>query len=154
MPKREFKILLAITDQNFATRVAKALRQTYSVQQAKDIKDLSAKVHKYDFSLIIIDYRFSGMKAEDVYQGVELLHPNALFVIYTQKDKRDLAMKVWKRRALDYIVYTRDIYSFAEEVNKCVRWILQKTEATYLGKRIDDLADSIKNLSRRIDRTI
>jgi len=154
VPKKEFRILIAITDQRFAQKVTTQLRTSYTVQRARGIKEFSAKVHRYDFNLIIIDYRFCGMKAEDVYQGVELLHPHAIFIVYTEKDKKDLAMKTWKRRAMDYIIYTKDVYSFVEEVNKCVRWILQKAEATLFGKRIDDLAEAIKGLSRKIEKSL
>ena len=154
MAKKEFKILLALNKQDFAKKVLYQLRKTYTIHLARTLKQFSHQVHKYEFDLVIIDYQFCGMKAEDVYQGIEMLHPNALFVIYTQRHKKDLAMKVWKRRALDYISYTSDIYSFCEEVNKCVRWLIQRTEVTTLGKKIDDLAHSITEIGRKIEKSL
>ena len=152
MPKKDFKLLLALSDQRFAKRVAAELKAHYTVMLAKTLKEFSDRIHQADLGLIIIDYQYCGMKAEDVYQGIELLHPNSLFVIYTDKDKQDLAMRLWKRRAMDYIFHTNDAFAFAEEVHKCVRWIIQKAEAMALGKRIDDLADAIKILSQKIEK--
>jgi DNA-binding NtrC family response regulator len=152
MAKKDFRILVAVSNPSFSRKVVNELRKTYTVHMAKNIRDFSHKIHKKDFDLIIIDYRFSGMRAEDVYQGIMLLHPNALFVVYTAKDKKELAMRLWKRRALDYITATKDVFHFAEEVHKCVRWIVEKTDMTQLSKKIDEMAESIKNISRRIER--
>lgn len=152
MARKEFKILVAISDVLFAKKALPLLRKTYTAHVARDIQEFSAKIHKYDFDLIIIDTHFSGLKAEEVYQGINLLHPNSVFVIYTRKDKQALAMRVWKRRAIDYIVYTKEAYTFMEEINKSVRWAIQKREVTHLGKTIESAAKSIQELSRRIEK--
>lgn len=154
MPKKDFRILIAISERGFADKVLTELRKTYTAHSAKDLRSFSTLVHKRDFDLVVIDYRFCGMKAEDVYQGIEVLHPHAIFIVYTQRDKRDLAMKLWKRRAFDYITYTHDAQGFVQEINKCVRWTIQKAHVDVLRKKIDDLAETIRDLSRRIEQTI
>ncbi len=154
MAKKDFRILIAISERAFAEKVLKELRKTYTVHLAKDLKEFSAKVHKLDLDLVVIDYRFSGVKAEDIYHGIEVLHPNAVFVIYAEKDRRDLAVRLWKRRAFDYIVHTRDVYSFIEEINKCVRWAIQKAQVESLRKKMDALAETVRELSRKIQRTL
>ncbi|MBI4549902.1 MAG: response regulator [Candidatus Omnitrophica bacterium] len=154
MSRKEFKILIAISDTVFAEKVVRTLSKTYTIYLAKDLKDLSAKVHQVNCDLVVIDYHFCGMKAEDIYQGMELLHPNSLFIVYTQKDKKDLAMKLWKRRAFDYITYTRDTFSFVEEVHKCVRWTIQKTQVRDLRKKMDQLSEMIRELGQKIEQSL
>ncbi len=61
-------------------------------------------------------------------------------------------MKTWKRRAFDYITHTRDTYGFVEEIHKCVRWTIQKSQVGILQKQMDELAETIKELGRKIEK--
>jgi len=145
-------MLIAISDLLFAQRVLKDLKKSYTVFLAKDLKQFSKSVHDREFDLIVIDYRFCGMKADDLYHSITLFHPHAVFIVYTQKDKKELAMKTWKRRAFDYITHTRDAYGFMEEIHKCVRWTIQKAQVGTLQKQMGDLAETIKELGRKIEK--
>src|SRR3989338_3684452 len=103
MTEKTFRILLALSDPAFSKRAIKLLQAFYRVDSADTIKQFSDHIHKGEYDLIIIDYRFGGMKAEDVYQGVEFMHPNAVFIVYTEKEKKEIAKRLWKRRAIDFI---------------------------------------------------
>ena len=152
MSKKDFRILIAISDQKFAQKVLKDLKKSYTISLSKDLKQFSKSVHEREFDLIVIDYRFCGMKAEDLYHSITLFHPHAVFIVYTQKDKKELAIKTWKRRAFDYITHTRDAYGFVEEIHKCVRWTIQKGQVSQLQKQMSDLAETIKELGRKIEK--
>ena len=56
MARKDFKLLIAISDLPFARKVVGELRNSYTVQQAKNIGEFSGKVHQFDFNLVIIDY--------------------------------------------------------------------------------------------------
>jgi len=151
MARKDFRILIALPDSAFTKAVVTELRKFYSVQKAKDINHFSNKIHKTEFDLIIVDYKLSNMKPEDVTQGAELFHPNAVFIVYTEQGKEKLAMRTWKRRAFDYILYTDDVYNFTEEVHKSARWTLQKRIVSGLGEKIDVLSGSIQEFSKQIE---
>ncbi len=152
MAVKEFKILLALSDMRFVNQTVKLLRTYYTVSYCKSLQDFSDQIHKGDFDLIVIDYRFGGMRAEDVYQGIEFLHPNAVFVVYTDKDKKKIAKKLWKRRAIDYINHTREPNRFVQSVNKAVRCAIQKRDTVSLEKtlkKIESLVQEVKTIVKR-----
>ena len=152
MDEKRFKILLALSQLTFQKRAAEVLGKYYSVQTVKNVKEFSDAVHKGEFDLIIIDYRFSGMKAEDVYQGVEMMHPNAVFVVYTEREKKAITKKLWKRRAIDYINHTNNMRHFVLSVNKVMRWTIQKRDTLQLEKTlrsIESLISEVKVIVKR-----
>lgn len=148
----KFKILLVLSNLRFVKTVRKYLETFYDVSYAVSLEEFTKKVHHGHYDLIIIDYRFSGMKAEDVYQGVEFLHPNAVFIVYTDKEKKNIARKLWKRRAIDYIHHTDDPRRFVQGVNKAMRWTIQKRDTIALEKtlkNIENLVQEVKTIVKR-----
>lgn len=152
MSAKEFRILLSLSDQNFQKRVVHILKNVYTVSSAATVKEFSDQIHKADYDLIILDYRFEEQRAEDIYQGVELLHPNAVFVIYTDCDKRSLAKKLWKRRAIDYINHTKDPYRFVQSVNKAMRWTIQKRDTVSLQKTLKNIERLVQDVKTIVSR--
>lgn len=152
MTEKAFKILLALSDPAFIKQTSRLLKQFYEVQYATTLKQFSDYVHKGEYDLIVIDYHFGGMKAEDVYQGIEFMHPNAVFIVYTDKEKRSLVKKLWKRRAIDYINHTRQPERFVQSVNKAMRWTVQKRDTIALErtlKNIENMVSEVKSIVRR-----
>jgi len=152
MYAKNFRILLALQDKKFITKVTRLLKKHYIMDHTTTIEDLSHKIHKKDFDLIILDYRFNKMRAEDVYQGIELLHPKAIFVVYTKKDNRTNVKNLWKRRALDYINYTDEPREFLNNVHKVVRWGIQKSDTIKLEKAMQAIEGSIEEVRKIIRR--
>lgn len=152
MTDKAFRILLALSDTIFAQRSIKLLETFYQVDYAHTIKAFSDRIHKGEYDLIVIDYRFCGMKAEDVYQGVEFMHPNAVFIVYTEKEKKKIARRLWKRRAIDFINHTSSENRFVQSVNKAMRWTIQKRDTVALEKtlkNIETLMQQVKAIVRR-----
>jgi len=149
---KDFKILIALQDVKFARSVSSMLRKHYTTKSVSTVTQFSDAVHASKLDLIIIDYKFGGMKAEDVYQGVELLHPDAIFVVYTKRDRKTLAKKLWKRRAIDYINYTDDPHHFVESVNKAVRWTIQKRDTLRLEKTINNIEHLMEDVREIVTR--
>lgn len=152
MAAPQFKILLALSDAAFAGQVTRLLKAFYIVHVATAIKDFSDEIHRGEFDLIVIDYRFGGMRAEDVYQGIEFMHPNAVFIVYTDRQQRRIAKRLWKRRAIDYIVHTQRPQRFVQSVNKAMRWTVQKRDTVSLErtlKNIESLIEDVKKIVKR-----
>lgn len=152
MTEKTFRILLALSDSDFTKRAIKLLQAFYRVDSAGTIKEFSDHIHKGEYDLIIIDYRFGGMKAEDVYQGVEFMHPNAVFIVYTEKEKKNIAKRLWKRRAIDFINHSPSEERFVQSVNKAMRWTIQKRDTLALErtlKNIENLVQDVKTIVKR-----
>jgi len=152
MTDKAFRILLALSDMAFAKRAIKLLETFYRVDCAYTIKEFSDRIHKGEYDLIVIDYRFGGMKAEDVYQGVEFMHPNAVFIVYTEKEKKKIAKRLWKRRAIDFINHTPSEERFVQSINKAMRWTIQKRDTVALEKtlkNIENMVQQVKAIVRR-----
>ncbi len=152
MTEKGFRILLALSDSAFTKRAVKLLENFYRVDCAGTIKEFSDHIHKGEFDLIVIDYRFGGMKAEDVYQGVEFMHPNAIFIVYTDREKKTIAKRLWKRRAIDFINHTPSEERFVQSINKAMRWTIQKRDTIALErtlKNIENLVQDVKAIVRR-----
>lgn len=152
MTDKAFRILLALSDTVFAKRAIKLLETFYRVDCAHTIKAFSEHIHKGEYDLIVIDYRFGGMKAEDVYQGVEFMHPNAVFIVYTEKEKKKIAKRLWKRRAIDFINHTPSEERFVQSINKAMRWTIQKRDTVALEKtlkNIENMVQQVKAIVRR-----
>jgi len=110
MTDKAFRILLALSDMAFAKRAIKLLETFYRVDCAYTIKEFSDRIHKGEYDLIVIDYRFGGMKAEDVYQGVEFMHPNAVFIVYTEKEKKKIKKVLQERIGKNRILFFRNMF--------------------------------------------
>jgi len=150
MPMKDFKIVLAISNQKFAKKVLKILNSFYTANLVTSIRELSAKIHQENPNLIIIDYSFGGMRADEIYRGIEFLHPNVNFIVYTAQEKKYLAKKLWKRRAMDYLNYTDNPINFVQNVNKTVRWTIQRNETIALEKTVDKIERAILEVKKAI----
>ncbi|HNV85687.1 MAG TPA: response regulator [Candidatus Omnitrophota bacterium] len=150
MPMKDFKIVLAISNQPFAKKVIRILNSFYTISLVTSIRDLSSKIHQENPNLIIIDYSFGGMRADEIYRGIEFLHPNVNFIVYTAREKKYLAKKLWKRRAMDYLNYTDDPVLFVQNVNKTVRWTIQRNETVALEKTVDKIEKAILDVKKTI----
>lgn len=152
MAQKNFKILLALSDARFAKQVSRLLQAFYKVHYTTTLKEFSDEIHRGEFDLIVIDYQFGGMRAEDVYQGIEFMHPNAVFVVYTDRQQKRIARRLWKRRAIDYIVHTHQPQRFVQSVNKAMRWTIQKRDTISLErtlKNIESLIQDVKSIVKR-----
>jgi len=147
---KDFKIVLAISNQKFAKKVLKILNSFYTANLVTSIRELSAKIHQENPNLIIIDYSFGGMRADEIYRGIEFLHPNVNFIVYTAQEKKYLAKKLWKRRAMDYLNYTDNPINFVQNVNKTVRWTIQRNETIALEKTVDKIERAILEVKKAI----
>ena len=147
---KDFKIVLAISNQKFARKVLKILDSFYTANLVTSIRELSAKIHQENPNLIIIDYSFGGMRADEIYRGIEFLHPNVNFIVYTAQEKKYLAKKLWKRRAMDYLNYTDNPINFVQNVNKTVRWTIQRNETIALEKTVDKIERAILEVKKAI----
>lgn len=148
MSMKDFKILLALSDHKFAKRVMRLLQTFFTVSIATSIRDLSSQIHKENPGLVIVDYSFSGMRADEIYRGIEFLHPNVTFVVYTSREKKLLAKKLWKRRAMDYITHTADEIAFVQNVNKIVRWTIQRNDTIALERTIEKIEKAIQDVRK------
>jgi DNA-binding NtrC family response regulator len=147
--KKSGKILLALSDRNFLSRVVKILKSSYTIYPSMELRDFSEKVHSHNPDVIVVDYHFAGMKAEDLYQGIEFLHPNAVFVIYARRATLNLAKSIWKRRAMDYIYYTSNVLDFMADVHKVVRYVVEKKERLRLQSELALLKEQIGKVRKK-----
>jgi len=145
---KDFKILLAISDVKFAKKVMRLLEVYFTVILATSIRELSAQIHKENPGLVVVDYSFGGMRADEIYHGIEFLHPNVTFVVYTAREKKLLAKKLWKRRAMDYITHTDDEVAFVQNINKIVRWTIQRNDTIALERTIEKIEKAIQEVRK------
>ena len=152
MAKKDFKLLLALDNRNSLRKVRSELDRTYTVKSAVDIKDLSQKLKAANFNLVIIDHDFSGMLTEDLQQKITHYCPNTIYVVYSEEERRRITKQLHKHRAIDFILYSQRLYDFVEKIHKGVRWTVLQMEVTSLGQKITRVAESIKDLSRKIEK--
>ncbi len=148
--RKDVKILIGLSDRRFLKAVVQILGRVYTVQSGFRIRDFAKKVHSFTPDLVIIDYQFSGMKATDLYQGIEFMHPNCVFVVRAESERLKIARLLWKRRAMDYIRKSPRVFDFVQDVNKVVRYIIERKENEEHILQIKALKKSISELKMKL----
>lgn len=151
MARKDFKLLVACENQKFQARVIRGLKDIYTVAGARSTRDLARKLRGTDYDLVIADQRFGGLGARELHQTIVRYTPHAVFVVYSQAERKSVAWTLHRRRAMDYILYTRRLEEFLERVHKVTRWTILQCEVLKLSEKITRLADRIKALSKKIE---
>ncbi len=153
MAKKDFRLLLACENQKLQARIIQSLKATYSIAGARNSNDFFSKLRQKDYSLAIVDHHFGGqMEVEDLHHKIVRFCPNVVFVVYSEAEQKSISKKIQKYRAIDYILYSSKLIDFVEKIHKAVRWTILQSEVTGLGIKITQVAESIKTLSKKIEK--
>ncbi len=152
MAKKDFKLLLAFENRKFQTRIIQKLRAVYTVSGVKSLKDLTEKLRRIEPSLVIVDQRFGNREAGELQEQIIRFCPHIVFVVYSHAERRSVAKRLRKYRAIDYIIYNSRILDFTEKVHKAVRWTILQNEVKLLSTKVNRIAESIKVISKRIEK--
>ncbi|MBI4549901.1 MAG: response regulator [Candidatus Omnitrophica bacterium] len=154
MARKDFKLLLACENPKFQRAVLRNISKIYSVSGARNAKQLFERLRHNEYSLVIVDYRLSGLRPEETDQKIARFCPNVMFVVYSAAERKSAAEKLHKFRALDYLIHTPKIPDFAEKIHKAVRWTILQTEVRSLSSKISKVAETIRTLSKRIEKVL
>jgi DNA-binding NtrC family response regulator len=152
--RKDFKLLLAYENPKFQQAVIRNISRTYSVSGVRNAKQLFERLRHREYSLVIVDYRLSGLLPEEMDQKIVRFCPNVVFVVYSASERRGAAEKLHKFRALDYLIHTPKIPDFAEKIHKAVRWTILQTEVRSLSSKISKVAETIRSLSKRMEKVL
>lgn len=152
MAKKDFHLLLALENQGLQRRLVRKLAPIYSVSGARNGKDLAAKLRAREQSLVIVDHHFSGLEVESLQEKIVRFCPNVIYVVYSLKERERIARKLSKHRAIDYILYTPKMLDLTEKLHKAVRWTILQTEVSELSTKISRVAESIRQISQKIQK--
>jgi len=144
----KIKIVIGIEDSEQKQEIVKILSQTYSVQTASDSEEAYHVIHKFDPDLAILDYSLSKMHPIDLHEGISFVHSHVHLVICVTSENLEVARRVWHRRAMDFIFKPFHTTRFIQDVNKIIRYILDKRELDTLRKRINVIENELKKIKK------
>ncbi len=146
--KDKIKIVIGMEDSAQKEEIVEILSQTYSVETASDSEEAYHLIHKFDPDLVILDYSLSKMHPIDLHNGISFIHSYMHLVICVTSDNLEVARRVWHRRAMDFIFKPYHTVCFVQDVNKIVRYILDKRELDKLHRRIKAMEDELKEIKK------
>lgn len=152
MAKKEVRLLLACESKKLQANLLRRLRTVYTVTGAKDLRDLSHQLKIREHSLVIVDHTFGGLDVEDLEQKINRFCHNIVFIVYSEAERKAVAKALKRYRAVDYILYTPRLHDMIEKFHKAIRWTLLQNDVTGLSQKITRVAESIKTLSRKIEK--
>jgi DNA-binding NtrC family response regulator len=145
----DIKILLALTGDAKRVAIVHALSKKFSIETASDAEEAYHAIHKFNPDIAILDYNLSKINPIDVFDGVSLVHHTVYYVICVTNENLEVARRVWKRRAMDFIIKPYDVKRFVQDINKLVRYVFEQRELKYLRKRVKALETENELLKRK-----
>jgi len=146
---RKFKVLLGLEQNESTPRIIEILSKSYLVQTVIDTEDAYHHIHSFDPDLAILDYSLSKLHPINLHEGISFVHASLHLVICVTEENLEVAHRVWNRRAIDFILKPYTVDRFIHDVNKVVRYVLERRELDQLRKRINILEREMKQLREK-----
>ncbi len=151
MSDEKLKIIIGLEDSVQKDEIIAILSEAYSVMTVDDCEDAYHKIHSFDPDLAILDYSLSKVHPIDLHEGIAMIHSYVQVVICVTAENLEVARRVWSRRAMDFIMKPIKTDRFIQDVNKIIRYIIDKRELKQLRLRVKAIEDEIAKLKGKID---
>jgi len=144
--EKPYKILLAIEDAAVAEDCKNNLGDSCAVTLVSSSEEVYEVLHDVKVDLAVLDYSLSNVNPIELHEGMALLHPNTTVVLCVTRENREVATRIWRKRALDYIQKPFDGILLVDNINKVLRHIVAQDYIRKLEQRILKLEDEMKKL--------
>jgi len=142
----EFKILLGLNKNDPVDEIVEVLSNKFNVKCVSDAEEAYAIIHTFDPDLTILDYSIPKLNPIDLHDGISFVHSHMYLVLCVTAENLEVARRVWNKRAMDYIFKPIQKEHFVQDVNKIVRYIIDRRELEYLQQQIKFLEEQFNKL--------
>jgi len=147
----QLKIIIGLEEGHQKDDIIRILSESYEVMVVDDCEEAYHKIHSFDPDLAILDYSLSKVHPIDLHEGISMVHSYVQVVICATAENLEVARRVWSRRAMDFIVKPITNERFIQDVNKIIRYIIDKRELKQLRLRMKAVEEEIEKLKGKMD---
>ncbi len=144
--QKPYKVLLALEDFDSAEYCKENLSDYCTVHIVGNAEQVYEALHNIQVDLAVLDYSLPSVNPIELHEGMDLLHPNTTVVLCVTAENREVASRIWHKRAVDYIQKPFDDTRLVDDINKVLRYIVAQNYIRRLEKRILQLESNMKNL--------
>ena len=148
--KRKVRIALGLGEYEQIDQIVTILSHMHDIEVVADSEEAYHTIHAFKPDIAVLDYSLSKIHPIELYEGIALAHKNVHFVICVTEDNYQIAQRVWKRRASDFIFKPFLPEQFVNDINKIVRNVFNFIEIEELQKRIKALEEELKLLKIKL----
>ena len=145
---KKIRLALGLGKNEKIEEIVAELRTMYEVEIVSDSEEAYHTIHVFKPDLAVLDFSLSKIHPIELYEGVALAHANVKFVLCVTEDNFQVAMRVWKRRSVDFIFKPFYPAQFVNNVNTIVRSMISAVEIKDLTKKISKLEAEIADLKK------
>lgn len=136
MLKEKVKVVLGLEQNEVSGEIFDQMREMYEVEVVADSEEAYHTIHVFKPDLALLDFALDKIHPIELYEGVALAHPHVKFVLCVTEDNFEVAMRVWKRRSVDFIFKPFYPKQFVNNVNTIVRNMVNEKEIKSLKKEL------------------
>jgi two-component system, OmpR family, response regulator VicR len=146
--KEKIKLLIGLEEGSKTDEILANLKTSYNVEMVYDSEEAYQKIHVFDPDIAILDYALSKIHPIELYEGISMVHFHLRVVICVNNENLEVASRIWKQRAIDFILKPFTAEQFVLDVNKVVRHVLDLRENESLKKKIVLLENELSLLKK------
>ncbi|MBN1493720.1 MAG: response regulator [Candidatus Omnitrophica bacterium] len=146
--QKPYKVLLAIDD-TALTDYCKLKLKDYCVVYVVDSSSRVYEImHEAQIDLAVLDYSLPQINPIELHEGMEFLHPDTTIVLCVTRENREVATRIWHKRAIDYIQKPLDGPRLIDDINKVLRYIVAQDYVRRLEQRILQLEKELNDVRK------
>ena len=148
--KRRVRIALGLGEYEHIDRIVAILSQMHDIEVVADSEEAYHNIHAFKPDIAVLDYSLAKIHPIELYEGIALAHAHVHFIICVTEENYQIAQRVWKRRASDFIFKPFFPEQFVNDINKIVRNVFNMIEIEELSERIKNLEKELKRLKVKL----
>jgi len=139
MRRKKIKVVIGLPRYERLDAVVPKLRTMYDVETISDSEEAYHTIHVFKPDVAVLDFALSKIHPIELYEGIALAHPYVNFILCGTEDNFQIAQRVWKQRACDFIYKPFTPDQFVANINRIVRNIINVKEIEQLKQYIGEL---------------